>query len=240
MSSKDNKTEINLTNTNSTISSMTNSSNNNITNTNYLFNQDSFISLINPERTNDSTLVGNHHTQCHLQATNKNKCQQIIKKSSANSVSVGNSRNTLIQTTPTECANFRHNDVQAQMNTSLTTTVTTTTMSSSSSSSTTTAADILAEENKMLTTSSSLSDVNVVNSNNSNNSSDENKTAMTRSSLSSSDLTAATSTTLASQINVMTAQLLLNNQNSKLEVIPQWDLSNSLKLLLIISLYLKS
>jgi hypothetical protein len=51
------KSEINLTSTNSTISSSTSNS------TNYLFNQDSFISSIPESRANDTTLVGNHHNQ---------------------------------------------------------------------------------------------------------------------------------------------------------------------------------
>lgn len=159
------KSDINMTSTNSTISSTSNS-------TNYLFNQESFISSI-PERTNDSTLVGNHH-----QLTS----HANLNKKNATSSKIANFRNAEIQTTPgarliAKCENFAN-----------TSTIVTTTLSS------TTTTDI----HEKLTES----DPNL----------EENKM---RSSLSSSDLATSALTSQMNNINALTAQMLLNNQNSQ-------------------------
>lgn len=147
---KEQKSEINLTNSNSTIASTSNT-------TNYYFNQDSFITSF-PERTNDSTLVGNHHNQCHQRSSSK-------KTPNVKSTSSSKLKNAEIQTTPvaTNTLKLRDTYASAQLNTS---TTVTTTMSS------TTTADIHEKitsetnsdiNNKMLTRSS-LSSSDLANS----------------------------------------------------------------------------
>jgi len=150
------KSDINLTNTNSTISSSTSNS------TNYLFNQDSFISSIPESRTNDTTLVGNHHN--HFLANAKpNSKKTLIASGTTSTASLKSSRNAEIQTTPS-FSQLKRNDSNysnsAQLNTS---TTVTTTLSS------TTTADI---QEKLIFSEN----INME------------KNLMTRSSLSSSDL----------------------------------------------------
>jgi hypothetical protein len=178
------KSEINLTSTNSTISSSTSNS------TNYLFNQDSFISSIPESRANDTTLVGNHHNHFHQSNANANKIQTGTTSVAA-SASAQSRKNAEIQTTPS-FGQQKQRDSNYSASTQLNTSTTVTTTLSSI-----TTADI----QEKLTLSDNM---------------DTNKDMMTRSSLSSSDL--ATSA-LASNINAMTAQLLLNNQNSKTRLI---------------------
>ena len=95
------KSEINLTNTNSTIG----------------FNQDSFISSI-PERTNDSTLVGNHHNQCHQSSANKSNKKSVQHTSESTEKNVAE-----IQTTTKKREAAKYASAQLNSSTTVTTTL---------------------------------------------------------------------------------------------------------------------